>query len=126
MGIDGTVANKWKAAAVVQRTPVWIIHAKSTLQQGGDPHPPGRDWHDLNPPRHATGEPVTGATTNLHRSENKQRRIKFQEEQVPKYYWKTHEGNDELPQHRPPPDQHRNKICPSGMAVHHPAYAMLL
>ena len=81
MGTEGNVSNKWKSAAVGQHTPFWIMHAERKIQQGSAPHPPGGDWPGLKPPRHATVEPVTGATTNVHRSENKHRIHKLQEEQ---------------------------------------------
>ena len=126
MGIDVTLANECKTAAVGQLTPDWRMHTNRKLQLGGAPHPPGGDCPGLNPPRHSTGEPVTGTTKNVHRSENKQRQRKLQEEQDLENYWKTHGGNAELPQHRPPPGQHRNKICPYGRAVHHPSLTKLL
>ena len=121
-----TVSDQWKESAVGQRTPVWFIQADRKLQQFVAPTPSGEDWPGRNPPRNATGEPVTGATTNVHRSENKQKRRKLREEQGPQSCWQTDEVNFELPQDRPPPGQYQNNICPSGMAVHHPAYAKLL
>ena len=93
MGIDVTLANECKTAAVGQLTPDWRMHTNRKLQLGGAPHPPGGDCPGLNPPRHSTGEPVTGTTKNVHRSENKQRQRKLQEKQDLENYWKTHGGN---------------------------------
>ena len=82
-----TVANQRKAAAVGQRTSVWMLHVYSRLQKCGAPTLPGGYWHGLNPPWHSTGEPITGATTNVHKSENKHNIRKLQEDQGPHSYW---------------------------------------
>ena len=42
------------------------MRADRQLQKCGAPPPPVGDWTDLNPLRHATGEPVTGATTDVN------------------------------------------------------------
>ena len=126
MGIDGTIANELKAATLGQQTPVCMMHADRILPKVRDPPTPGGYWPVLKSQCHATGELVTGATTNIHRSEKKQRRRNLQEEQKPESYWQTHEGNVDIPQYMPPPIQYRNKMCPSRMVLHHPAYAKLL
>ena len=126
MVTDSTVAKEWKSSTVGQITPDWRSHTEKRVKQRGAPHPPGRKWPGLKPPQHNTGGPVTCATTNLHIRGNKQRQRKLQEEQGPKSYWQTHERKSEIPQHRPPPGHHWNKMCPSRMELHHPAYAKLL
>ena len=67
------------ASAVGYRTPVWMMHADRKLKQCGAPPPPGGDWPGLNAPQHTTSEPVTGATMNVHQSENKQKRRRLKE-----------------------------------------------
>ena len=68
---------------------------------------------------------MTGATTNMLRKENRNKHHTCQEEQGPQKYWSTHEGEFKLPAELPPPDKHRNNMCPSAFAVHHPAYENL-
>ena len=68
---------------------------------------------------------VTGATTNMLRKENRNKCHTYQEDQGPHVYWYTHEGKFKLPAELPPPGKHRNKMGPSGLAVHHPAYETL-
>ena len=94
------------------------------LSRTGDPP---RTFPGMDPPRHDSGEPVTGSTTDRHRVENKRRREERQQRQVdPPDYWRTHRGRFSVPtpgQSRPP---HRGKMCPRGLALHHPAAATLL
>ena len=68
---------------------------------------------------------MTGATTNMLRKENRKKRHTCQEEQGPQSYWSAHEGKFNLPAELPPPGKHQNSMCPSGLAVHHPAYETL-
>ena len=65
---------------------------------------------------------MTGATTNMLRKENRNKRHTCQEEQGSQEYWSTHEGKFKLPDELPPPGKHRDYMCPSGLEVHHPAY----
>ena len=57
--------------------------------------------------------------------ENRNKRHTCQEEQGPQEYWSTHEGKFRLPAEFPTPGNHRNNMCPSGLAVHHPDYETL-
>ena len=59
------------------------------------------------------------------RKENRKKRHTCQEEQGPQTYWSTHEGKFKLPAELPPPGKHRNNMCPSGLASHHPDYEIL-
>ena len=59
------------------------------------------------------------------RKGNLKKRHNCQEEQGPQAYWSTHEGKSKLPSEFSPPVKHRNNMCPSGLAVHHPAYETL-
>ena len=96
------------------------------MKQCGTPPPPGDDLSGINPPILASGATVTGATTNILQCENKQKKQRLQDEQGPTSYWSTHEGKFTLPTEMPPPGKHRNNMCPSGLAVHHPAFDTLL
>ena len=58
------------------------------------------------------------------RKEEKKRH-NCQEDQVPQLYWYTHKGKFKLPAELPLPGKHQNNMCPSGLAVHHPAYETL-
>ena len=60
---------------------------------------------------------MKGSTTNVMRNR--------QEEQGPQSYWSTHEVFFS-PAELPPPGKHQNNIYPSGLAVHHLAYGILL
>lgn len=71
---------------------------------------------------------VTGASTNILRKENKTRRQQQQLGQsLHPMYLHTHRGTYRTPpnfHHAPAP--HRNKMCPSGLALRHPAARTLL
>jgi hypothetical protein len=83
----------------------------------------------LKPPRLLSQSPVSGATTDTWRKENKACRIdkKLQQSDEPRY-WREYEGTFSLPPslewNKPIP--HRNKMCPSGLALQHPAGPTLL
>ena len=59
------------------------------------------------------------------RKENRKKRHTCQEEQGTQTYWSTNEGKSKLPAELLPPGKHRNNMCLSGLAVHHPAYETL-
>ena len=65
---------------------------------------------------------MTGATTNMLRNENLNKIHTYQEEQGTQEYWSTQEGKFKLTAELPPPGKHRNNMCPSGLAIHHPDY----
>lgn len=82
----------------------------------------------LLPPRLATNAPVTGASTEILRKENKARRcLRQQLQPLEPEYLSVHGGRGVLP-----PDlnhvvaPHRNNMCPSGLALRHPAAPALL
>ena len=63
----------------------------------------------------------------MHRRENKRRRVRKQEEQPPLTYWRQHEGTFALPTaDNERPKEVQGQMCPSGLALHHPAAARLL
>ena len=80
----------------------------------------------LAPPTLNSMTRVTGATTPRHRIENKRRRKAQQRLQPDQEWWTTHRGHFELPPQLSMPPTYRNKMCPSGLALHHPAAATLL
>ena len=69
---------------------------------------------------------VTGSTTAKLRIENKRRRKQLQATQPDQQWWSTHEGSFKMPPQRNPPETYRNNMCPSGLALHHPAAPILL
>ena len=84
------------------------------------------DHEGLLPPTLVSQEYVTGDTTPRLRIENKRRRKRQQREQPRPEWWTTYEGCFTLPPSRPTPEQHRNNMCPRGLALHHPASTTLL
>jgi hypothetical protein len=70
---------------------------------------------------------VVGAQTDHLRKVNKSQRVLKQRQQlVEPTWWTTHEGKFVLPDALPPVPHHRNHMCPSGLAAHHPAAETLL
>ena len=80
----------------------------------------------LLPPLLNSAAAVTGATTPRLRVENKRRRRQQQLEQDEQTWWTFHQGKFKLPPSRTPPATYRNKMCPRGLALHHPAAPTLL
>ena len=80
----------------------------------------------LAPPLLDAGEPVTGADKERHRIENKRRRQQRQSVQPPLSYWAEHEGKFNIPTPMQAPSTHKGSMCPSGLALHHPAAELLL
>jgi hypothetical protein len=77
------------------------------------------------PPLEVTGGPVTGADTPQHRIENKHRRKALLATQSPKTQWTIYRGEFELPPPKELLATHRGGMCPSGLALHHPAAELL-
>ena len=102
------------------------MHADKDMQDCGAPPLLDGDWSGLNPPVLLSDKKVMGATTNVLLRGNRKNHHSRQEEQGPQSYWSTHEGKFVLPNKLPPPGKHRNKMCPSGLAVHNPVYETLL
>ena len=82
----------------------------------------------LQPPTLNThpGAPVTGAQTKLLRKQNKQDRQQRQRLQNFDSVWKRQQGQFRIPTPKQAPRQYRNSMCPSGLALEHPAAATLL
>jgi hypothetical protein len=80
----------------------------------------------LEPPVLNSTEPVTGDTTPRLRIENKRRRRYRQLHQAEQVWWTKYRGDFACPQALHPPNTYRNKMCPRGLALHHPAAATLL
>ncbi|KAL7458421.1 hypothetical protein ACHAWC_009998 [Mediolabrus comicus] len=83
----------------------------------------------LAPPELATqqGVPVTGAKTQQLRRQNKQqRKVRLGNQDEPQSYWKNHQGFFSIPTPKQAPQAHVNNMCPSGLALEHPAAEVLL
>ena len=91
---------------------------------------PGTNVHrradGLEPPVLNSTQPVTGDTTPRLRIENKRRRRYQQLHQAEKAWWTQYRGTFVRPPPLAAPTTHRNKMCPRGLALHHPAAATLL
>ena len=86
----------------------------------------GTDLSGLNPPKlDSTGGEVTGADTPQHRIENKRRRKAQLARQPLRTKWTMYKGEYELPDPLPALTEHRGEMCPSGLALHHPAAPLL-
>ena len=120
-----TYAQKRNTAEIYKRKSAGRLHAEKKHHDCGDPPPQGECWSGFNPLILSTNNKVTGATTNILRKENRNKRHTCQEEQGPQTYWYTHEGKFNFPDELPPPGKHQNNMCPSGLSVHHPAYETL-
>jgi hypothetical protein len=81
----------------------------------------------LEPPRlDATRGCVTGVDTPQHRIENKCRWKALLATQSPKTQWTMFQGKFELPTPKAPLAAHRGEMCPSGLALRHPAAELLI
>lgn len=84
----------------------------------------------LNHPTVASGARVDGSNKRQYRRENKAKRIAQQISQAEGSYWTKHEGKFVMPQPEENdlemPMDYRGEMCPSGLALHHPAAATLL
>ena len=88
--------------------------------------PPSMHTPLLAAPLLATGDPVTGITKNKLRRENKRVRIARQEQQILEpEWWTPHTGTFVLPPELPEVPHHLNEMVPAGLALHHPAAALL-
>ena len=96
------------------------VNGRSTGSAQGDAFP------GLKQPRHNSGAAVTGETKNIHRRENKTRRIAKQLEQEPVDWRKHHRGEFSIPTPKSGPKVYKGSMCPSRLALHHPAAEKLL
>ncbi len=86
----------------------------------------GADLLGLDPPPlEKTGDRVTGADTPLHHIENKRKRKAILAAQPITTQWTKYKGEFDLPPPRPSLVEHRREMCPSGLALHHPAADLL-
>jgi hypothetical protein len=69
---------------------------------------------------------VTGTDTPQHRIKNKHRRKALLATQSPKTQWTMYQGEFELPAPKAPLAAHWGEMCPSGLALRHPAAELLI
>ena len=109
-------------------------HALAVPPPGSMAGPLGWDHADtphvlytgLEPSRlKATGEQVTGADTPRHCIENKRRQWALLTSQKPHTQWRIYQGGFDLPYPVAPLETHWGKMCPAGLALHHPAANIL-
>ncbi len=82
--------------------------------------PTGTDG--LGPPTLCNSDaPVTGVDKDMLRRENKIRRLQAQSQQTSTTQWSITKGEFYLPDDLPTAGDHRNRMCPSGLARIHPA-----
>ena len=84
------------------------------------------EWPGLKHPVLSTGARIDGDNKRLHRRENKHRRIAKQVAQEETSYWTWHRGQFTIPPQKPGLNTWRNNMCPSQLALHHPAAETLL
>lgn len=94
----------------------------NTCEQAHTRHLPGLSAPTL----HTTGQPVQGDNRSKHRKENKARRRQQQGLQCNKTYWTTHKGEVQLTNVQSNRPLYRNSMCPTGLALEHPAASTLL
>ena len=95
-------------------------------QTSGSPSPTESHTTGLDPPRLDSGDIVTGANKKQLRKENKRRRRGQQEAQDPASYWNVQRGEFSVPTLKQQATKHRGGMCPSGLALEHPAAKVLL
>jgi hypothetical protein len=80
----------------------------------------------LEPPKlDSTGGVVTGADTPKHRIENKQSHQATLTNQAVESHWTIYKGEFELPDQPTTLSEHQGEMCPSGLALCHPAADLL-
>ena len=84
------------------------------------------EFDGLKAPKLLLAEPVTGASKEKHRLENKRRRQTKQLRQPEVKYWVSHVGQFSVPTISSGPLNYRGKMCPTGLATCHPAGKLLL
>ena len=87
---------------------------------------PSNKWQGLHHPTLSSGARVDGTNKHVHRRENKKTRIAKQEQQEETSYWAWHQGQFTMPTQTSRPPSWRNNMCPSNLALHHPAADTLL
>jgi hypothetical protein len=94
----------------------------NTRKQDTTRHLPGLSAPTLQ----TTGQPVKGDTRSRHRKENKAKRRQQQSLQCNETKWTTHKGEMQLTNMRSDRPHYRNSMCPTGLALRHPAASTLL
>jgi hypothetical protein len=113
------------AAGHAERSPPQLGNASILGEQTGDAVA-AAGHAELSPP-HLGNASILGEQMHLLRKHNKQVRVAKQRRQLCKpAWWTTHKGKFVLPDALCPPGVHRNHMCPSGLALHHPAASKLL
>lgn len=125
---QGTPERVSSESASAMQTPEGGQHpvTPNDVRLGFSPPVQPRVWPGLQAPTLVTGAPVTGTNKANHRRENKKRRKHKQLVQAEGSYWTTYEGAWQMPHSISPPPTWRNCMCPSGLALHHPAAGHLL
>ena len=100
--------------------------AKTPANQDASTQDANGRWPGLAFPVLASGARVDGSNKRLHRRENKHKRISKQEAQEETSYWAWQQGLFAIPTPKARPKKWRNNMCPSNLALHHPAANTLL
>ena len=104
---------------------VVTMHASPILMEGHS-NPVDGMVPGLAQPIIESGEKVTGTTKNKHQKEKTRKHIAKQWAQEPVDYWRHHRGEFTIPTPKQSPATYRGSMCPSGIALHHPAADKLL
>jgi hypothetical protein len=106
--------------------PTFLANALGYPVSSSDCSGCGNSTSGLRPPT-INNKSVVGAQTDHLRKVNKNHRLAKQRlQQVELTWWNTHGGKFSLPDAMLPLSLHRNQMCPSGLALHHPAAKTLL
>jgi hypothetical protein len=100
--------------------------SKTSKQSRTLKKPSRTKWPGLNPPTLKTGEQIDGSNKRQLRRENKAKRIEKQEGQEDTSYWSSYKGEFVLPEKKEGLTEWVGEMCPSNLALHHPAAATLL
>ena len=101
-------------------------HAKKMARRRKQ-HQTATDTNDgLLPPKLSNNDPVTGKTKEQLRKENKKKRLDKLIRQHEQEWWTTQRGEFSIPVPKQAPSKYRGQMCPSGLALHHPAAELLL
>ena len=77
-------------------------------------------------PKLSSNEAGTGKTKDKLRKENKKKRLEKLIRQHEQDWWTTQRGEFSIPVPKQAPFQFCGQMCPSGLALHHPAAELLL
>ena len=107
------------------------VHTTSIAAEAVPPLTPsakeaGYSMAGMRPPQLAMGDRISGDNKHRLKIENKHKRIERQLQQNAPTYWKEHEGLFGVPPALDELEEWRNEMCPSGLALHHPAAGQLL